>query len=36
VYELGALLAAEQLSPEGKEEKLALIKTLELIEGMWK
>jgi hypothetical protein len=36
LYELGALLAAEQSTPEGKEEKLALSKTLELITGMWK
>ena len=36
LYELGALLAAEQSTPEGKEEKLALAKTLELITGMWK
>jgi len=36
LYELGALLAAEQSTPEGKEEKLALTKTLELITGMWK
>jgi len=36
LYELGALLATEQLTPEGKEEKLTLTKTLELIAGMWK
>ena len=35
LYELGALLAAEQSTPEGKEEQLALAKTLELITGMW-
>jgi hypothetical protein len=36
LYELGALLAMEQSTPEGEEEKLALTKTLELITGMWK
>ena len=36
LYELGALLAAEQSTPEGKEERLVLVKTLELITGMWK
>jgi len=36
LYELGALLATEHSTPEGKEEKLALTKTLELITGMWK
>jgi hypothetical protein len=36
LYELGALLAGEQSTPEGKEEKLVLAKTLELITGMWK
>jgi len=36
LYELGALFAAEQLTPEGKEDQLALIKTIELIMGMWK
>jgi hypothetical protein len=36
LYELGVLLAAEQSTPDGKEEKLALTKTLELIVGMWK
>jgi len=34
--ELGALLAMEQSTPEGKEAQLTLIKTLELITGMWK
>ena len=36
LYELGALLAAEQSTPEGQEEKLALSKTIELITGIWK
>lgn len=36
LYELGALLAMQQSSPEGAEEQLALAKTLELIARMWK
>jgi hypothetical protein len=36
LYELGVLLATEQSTPERKEDRLALVKTLELITGMWK
>ena len=36
LYELGALLAIEQSTPEGIEEQQTLIKTLELIARMWK
>ncbi|MEG4294884.1 hypothetical protein Q5692_39770 [Microcoleus sp. C2C3] len=34
--ELGSLLAMEQSTPEGRESQLTLVKTLELITGMWK
>jgi hypothetical protein len=36
LWKLGALLAIEQSTPEGKEAQLILVKTLELIIGMWK
>ncbi|WP_445248998.1 hypothetical protein [Microcoleus sp. OTE_8_concoct_300] len=36
LYELGALLAIKQSTPEGIEEQQALIKTLGLIARMWK
>ncbi len=36
LYELGALLAEEQSTPEGQEEKMTLSKTLNLIVKMWK
>ncbi|MEG4583445.1 hypothetical protein QUA71_28135 [Microcoleus sp. MON1_C5] len=36
IYELGALLAMQPSGPEGIEEQQTLIKTLELISGMWK
>jgi len=35
LFELGALLAAEQSTPEGKEAQVTLEKTLELITRMW-
>ena len=36
LYELGALLAVPQSTPEGLEEQQALTKTVELIARMWK
>ncbi len=36
LYELGALLAIQQSTPEGVENRETLLKTLELIQGMWK
>jgi hypothetical protein len=34
--ELGSLLAMEQSTPEGRESQQSLVKTIELIVGMWK
>jgi hypothetical protein len=36
LYEVGNLVAMEQSTPEGRESQLTLIKTLELITGMWR